>query len=108
VSAVALPARLTLPHATQALRDVQKALAAGGDLRLDASGVVDLDTSAVALLLQARRLAQAAGVGFKIDTVPDKLQALARLYGVESLLSSDSTGLASAPDAAPAAGASAA
>lgn len=108
MSAVALPARLTLPHATQALREVQQALATGGDLRVDASGVIDLDTSAVALLLQARRLAQAAGVGFSIDAVPDKLQALARLYGVESLLSSDGTDPAPTPDSTHEAGASAA
>jgi phospholipid transport system transporter-binding protein len=100
VSVVALPQTLTLPHASQALRDVQKALAAGGDLRLDASGVVDVDTSAVALVLQARRLAQAAGVGFKIDAVPDKLQALAQLYGVESLLSSNPEGSAAGASAA--------
>jgi phospholipid transport system transporter-binding protein len=88
VSSVSLPATLTLPHATAALRGVEAALAQGGDLQVDASAVVDLDTSAVALLLQAQRLARARGVGFTLQAVPPKLTALAQLYGVESLLGS--------------------
>lgn len=81
-----LPERLTLPHAAAALRSIEAALAAGGDLRLDGSAVVDLDTSAVALLLQAQRLARARGVACVLHDVPGKLQTLAQLYGVESLL----------------------
>jgi phospholipid transport system transporter-binding protein len=94
--AVALPATLTLAHACAALRTIEARLAAGGDLRLDASGVQDLDTSAVALVLQARRLAQARGVGFSLAAAPPKLQALAQLYGVSSPLASDSAGASSA------------
>jgi phospholipid transport system transporter-binding protein len=88
VSSYALPATVTMQQASAALRGVEAALAAGGDLQLDASGVVDLDTSAVALLLQARRLANKRGVGFTLTGAPPKLQALAALYGVESLLGS--------------------
>ena len=94
--AVTLPARLTLPHACAALREVEEAVARGGELRLDASGVQDLDTSAVALLLQARRLAQAAGLPYRLDAPPAKLQALAQLYGVESLLSGSAAGASGA------------
>jgi phospholipid transport system transporter-binding protein len=94
--AVTLPARLTLPHACAALREVEAAVARGGELRLDASGVQDLDTSAVALLLQARRLARAAGLPYRLDAPPAKLTALARLYGVESLLSGSATGTSGA------------
>lgn len=91
MSEVRLPERLTLPHAAAALRSVEAALAAGGDLRLDGTAVVDLDTSAVALLLQAQRLARARGVGFALHAVPAKLQTLAQLYGVESLLGADAS-----------------
>jgi len=86
VSDVRLPERLTLPHAPAALSSIEAALDAGGDLRLDGSAVIDLDTSAVALMLQARRLARARGVGFELHAVPAKLQTLAELYGVASLL----------------------
>lgn len=86
MSRVDLPADVTMQQASAALRDIEAALAQGGDLVVDASAVTELDTSAVALLLQARRLAQARGVGFELAGAPDKLRALAGLYGVESLL----------------------
>jgi phospholipid transport system transporter-binding protein len=86
VSVVNLPADVTMQQASAALREIEAALAQGGDLVVDASAVTELDTSAVALLLQARRLAQARGLGFELAGVPDKLRALAGLYGVESLL----------------------
>ena len=88
MSSYTLPATVTMQQASAALRGVEAALQAGGDLQLDASGVVDLDTSAVALLLQARRLAARRGVGFTLTGAPPKLQSLAALYGVESLLGS--------------------
>ncbi len=86
MAAVTLPATVTMGSASQALRAVEAALSAGGPLELDASALVDVDTAAVALLLQAQRLAQARGVGFALRGAPQQLVALARLYGVESLL----------------------
>lgn len=86
VAAVALPASVTMGDASVALRAIEAALAAGGDLALDASALQNVDTAAVALLLQARRLAQARGVGFALRGAPPKLVALAGLYGVASLL----------------------
>ncbi len=88
MSSYALPAAVTMQNASAALHGVEAALAAGGDLRIDASGVVDLDTSAVALLLQARRLARQRGVGYSLTGATSRLQSLAALYGVESLLGS--------------------
>ena len=55
--------------------------------RVDASALQAYDSSTIALLLQARRLAQAAGRGFEVIGAPGKLAELARLYGVEELLS---------------------
>jgi phospholipid transport system transporter-binding protein len=86
-----LPASVTLKEVSAVLRTVEAALAgpADGPLRVDASAVAELDTSAVSLLLQAQRLAMAAGRTFELVAPPDKLVALARLYGVASLLSID-------------------
>lgn len=86
MAAVALPASVTMDDASRALRAIEAALASGGDLAVDASALQEVDTAAVALLLQARRLAQARGVGFALTGAPPKLVALAKLYGVESLL----------------------
>jgi phospholipid transport system transporter-binding protein len=82
----ALPATVTLQQATAALRGIEAALAQGDGLTLDASALTELDSSAVALLLQAQRLARARGVQVVLQGAPEKLRALAALYGVESLL----------------------
>lgn len=85
----ALPATVTMDEAAAVLRGVEqtlRALPAGGVLRIDASALSALDTGAIALLLQARRLAASRGLGFELAAAPDKLAALARLYGVAALL----------------------
>jgi phospholipid transport system transporter-binding protein len=92
---------VTLDEATTVLRGVEAALAAaphgaGGALHIDAAGVLELDTAAVALLLQARRLARARGLGFSLAGAPDALRALADLYGVESLIEGEGIGAADA------------
>lgn len=84
-----LPATLTLPSArqtTQALAQALAALPAGGTFCVDASGLAELDTSALAVLLQARRDAQARGLAWQLQSAPPKLRQLAALYGVEALL----------------------
>jgi len=82
-----LPPTLTLDSAGAAL-DRLRTDAAGsqGALAIDASALTDFDTAALALLLQARRLAQAAGRGFEVRGAPPKLAQLAQLYGVAELL----------------------
>ena len=83
-----LPSKATLAEASNVLAALQAALASGtGPLRIDASALQHFDTSLVALLLQARRTAQAAGRSVELVGTPPKLTDLARLYGVESLLS---------------------
>lgn len=83
-----LPAEVTMSSASAALRGIEAALAGNGELTLDASGLATLDSAAVALLLQAQRLAQARGARVRLLNAPEKLRALAALYGVESLLGS--------------------
>ncbi len=93
-----LPASATLDKAAELAETLPAALASGtGVLRIDASALQAYDSSTIALLLQARRLAQAAGRGFEVAGAPAKLTELARLYGVEALLSLSPTALAAAP-----------
>ena len=96
MASVALPASVTMDDASVALRAIEASLAAGGDLAVDASALQEVDTAAVALLLQARRLAQARGVRFTLAGAPPKLMALAKLYGVGSLLEGNGAGAGSA------------
>lgn len=57
-----------------------------GPLVVDASPLVDFDSAALAVLLQLRRQADAAGRGFELRGAPPKLVQLAQLYGVAGLL----------------------
>lgn len=83
-----LPATATLHEAAALAATLPAAVADGsGVLSLDASALVAFDSSTIALLMQARRLAQAAGRSFEVTGAPAKLVELARLYGVEELLS---------------------
>ena len=83
-----LPEIATLEQAPGLLGQVDAALAsaAGAALQIDASALREFDTSAVALLLEARRRGKRANVEVRFDGVPPKLVELARLYGVEELL----------------------
>lgn len=84
-----LPATATLDEAGALVRMAEQAVAegAGGTpLKLDAGALHEFDTSLVAVLLHARRLALAANRPFEIAGAPDKLAQLARLYGVGELL----------------------
>ena len=81
-----LPETLTLAQAASAL---QALTADGGSGVVDASALREFDTSALALLLQARRLAQARGRRFAVHAPSPKLVQLARLYGVAGLLDLD-------------------
>jgi phospholipid transport system transporter-binding protein len=84
-----LPSSLTLPSARQCALDLAQdllALPPGGTFSVDASPLVELDTSALAVLLQARRDALARGLAWQLLDAPAKLRLLASLYGVDVLL----------------------
>ncbi len=82
-----LPATATLDHAAALAAQLPEAVAAGqGVLRIDASALQNYDSATIALLLQAQRLAQAAGRSVEVAGAPAQLLALARLYGVDELL----------------------
>ena len=83
-----LPATITLRESRDTLQLLSQALQSEKDagVEIDASPLTQFDTSALAVLLECHRLARAWGKSFSVKRAPDKLCALARLYGVESLL----------------------
>lgn len=84
---ISLPAEVTMGRAAALVAQVDAAAAAAaGTLRIDAAALAELDTSAIALLLHARRAAQARGLTFELSHAPAKLRQLAQLYGVAELL----------------------
>ena len=77
-----LPASVTLAEARDALRMLAQAMPGetGTEIVLDASGLLRFDSSALAVLLECRRLALAFGRPFGVRNAPEKLSALAALY----------------------------
>ena len=55
-------------------------------IRIDFAGVTGVDSAAVALLLEWRRMALARGKTLVFENLPPNLLALARLYGVAELI----------------------
>jgi len=84
-----LPATLTSREARVTLRMLQQVLQSEGSegpVVVEAAPLQQLDTAALAVLLEIQRLAAAWGRSFAVRGAPAKLAALARLYGVDVLL----------------------
>jgi phospholipid transport system transporter-binding protein len=82
-----LPAALTIPDArTVGPRLVADMASENGPVTVDASGLSNFDTSAIATLLELRRHARVAGRDFSVAGAPKAMIDLARLYGVSDLL----------------------
>ena len=84
-----LPATLTAREARDTLRMLRQALGAepaGEPVVVDAGPLAELDSAAVAVLLELQRRSRAEHRAFRIQAAPQKLQALARLYGVDAIL----------------------
>jgi phospholipid transport system transporter-binding protein len=87
-----LPATVTVREA----RDTQRMLshALEQELRtqnephvtVDASGLTEFDTAALAVLLECQRQAASFSKGLVVRNAPSKLAELARLYGIDELL----------------------
>ena len=86
MTTIALPARITMSDARATLAQLQPLLQAAAAPVIDASALADLDTAAIAVLLDCRRQAQAAGKTLQVVGAPAKLAQLATLYGVADLL----------------------
>ena len=84
-----LPATLTSREARVTLRMLKQVLQSEGSegpVVVEAGSLQDLDSAALAVLLEIQRLALAWGRAFAVRGVPAKLAALAKLYGVDVLL----------------------
>jgi phospholipid transport system transporter-binding protein len=82
-----LPSALTHESAaafSQTLR--QAVLAQPVDVVADAGALTEFDSSALAILLECRREALAAGKSFSVRGAPPRLRQLAGLYGVADLI----------------------
>jgi phospholipid transport system transporter-binding protein len=82
-----LPTRLTMEEATAVFGGLQSAIgrASAEPVELSAEALRELDTAAISVLLQCRRLARARGLALVLQSVPPKLAALMALYGVAEL-----------------------
>lgn len=83
-----LPERLTLEQAAATLAQLQEAVLrqSHGDVILDGAPLRQCDSSAVAVLLELRRVLQAKGRTLRLHNSPQRLRDLVSLYGVQTLL----------------------
>lgn len=82
-----LPRALTHAEAASFSRGVKQAvLSEPAGVVVDASALSEFDSSALAILLECRREALAAGKGFMVAGLPARLRQLAGLYGVAELV----------------------
>jgi phospholipid transport system transporter-binding protein len=86
----ALPETLTLKEAPASLEGLRAAFLADTEpvWRIDASPLQQLDSSAIAVLLECHRIASGAQRAIEIVGAPPRLLELAQLYGVEALMGS--------------------
>jgi phospholipid transport system transporter-binding protein len=76
---------LIIDHVTQVV-NASKALNFVSPAQLDFSKVTDVDTSAVSLILELKRRANAEKVELSLVNVPDNLTSLMQLYGVDAFI----------------------
>ena len=83
-----LPASVTAAEANDTRRLLLQSLRAQGDdaVLIDASRLQRFDSSLLAVLLDCHRSADGLGKSFALRQPPPKLVALAKLYGVDTLL----------------------
>ncbi|HEY4066484.1 MAG TPA: STAS domain-containing protein [Burkholderiaceae bacterium] len=83
-----LPATVTAREAVDTRRLLTQAVKTDGAeaVIVDASNLTHFDSSAIAVLLECHRAADAWGKPFELRNPPSKLAALVKLYGVEALL----------------------
>lgn len=89
MTTISLPAHLSVQLGRaplDALMRAVDALPAGSPAVLDAAPVQQFDSSALALILGLRRHCQATGRTMQVQGLPERLQGLAKLYGVAELV----------------------
>lgn len=85
-----LPVELMHEQASACARDllsrVRRTGSGAAEWVLDASPLQRFDSCALAVILAVRREAQAQGASVRLVQAPERLQSLARLYGIDSLV----------------------
>ncbi|CAB5665853.1 Predicted NTP binding protein (contains STAS domain) [Delftia tsuruhatensis] len=84
-----LPRELTYRQARSCLSQLQPQVQGfdGARVPVDAGGLEVFDSAALAVLLACRRTAQAVDKQLVVVDLPQGLQSMAALYGVDGLLS---------------------
>jgi len=77
---------LTMVTMNEALLESAELFTQEGPWELDFSGVDEVDSAAVSLLLEWVRQAAQLGRKLRIKNLPDNLQCLVKVYGLEELL----------------------
>lgn len=88
-STLTLPAQLTILRGRAPLDELQAsidALPAGSAVVLDATALQSFDSSALALIVGLKRHCRAQGRTLTVHGLPERLERLARLYGVAELI----------------------
>jgi len=87
MTAYALPTELTHAQANACVRAFSAHVREKGQAwAVDASALMNFDSSALAVLMDCRRQALQSGQRLRVVGMPPRLVALARLYGVLELL----------------------
>jgi phospholipid transport system transporter-binding protein len=84
-----LPPTLTEREARDTLRMLRQAMdreSGQQQVVVDAAPLARFDSSALAVLLECRRLAQSTGRSFAVRNTPARLNEMAKLYGVDELV----------------------
>ena len=86
----ALPAVVMQAQAQSVADSLVKSLTAqldkGGEAVLDASALTQFDSSALAVVLACRRAVLTKGAQLRVTGLPERAQALAKVYGLSALL----------------------
>ncbi len=89
-TAFALPAVVMQAQAQSVADGLVKSLTAqlaqGGEAVLDASALTQFDSSALAVVLACRRAVLSKGAQLRVMGLPQRAQALAKVYGLSALL----------------------
>ena len=81
-----VPASITMDNASQNLADLRRVVD-GGETVVGLEALAHSDSSGLAVILAAIRYAQGAGKSLRVSGMPASMQSLAKLYGVDGLLS---------------------
>ncbi|PSB91573.1 STAS domain-containing protein [Candidatus Pandoraea novymonadis] len=81
----ALQAKITVDSAQGALSDAIASVDMG-ETEVDCDGIIDFDSSALAVLIALRRHAVHRGISLEFINLPRMLVSLATVYGIDCLV----------------------